>query len=214
MFVLRLLVIALLVGPSMAAAQITGCWYLGEYSTVTMSYTGGESMTLLVLPDGSGDPFSMARLPGGTVADATLTLTLHDCFDVPIAGVPSEDLWLTTVDGGLANCATYTATIADNNTDADGVTTWSVPPHAGGHSEAGIVFMVSGSDLFYSQTPMNLNFVSPDLNGDLMVNLSDIVAFVSDLEAGAASRSDFNHDGAVNLSDVIIMVGGLGADCP
>ena len=57
-------------------------------------------------------------------------------------------------------------------------------------------------------------FNSPDINGDLAVNLSDVVLFSQDRYGDYNYRSDFNFDGVVNLSDQIILVGALGVGCP
>lgn len=59
-----------------------------------------------------------------------------------------------------------------------------------------------------------LYFNSPDINGDLHINLSDVSLFAADIYRSYDYRSDFNWDGAVNLSDIVFMATGLGASCP
>ncbi len=206
-----LLVLTLVLLPQVTIAQTTGCWDLGEYSEVVMVYPGAETVSLYVLPDGLGNPFSAAQLPYGAVVDATLTLTLRDCWDVPVADFPFEDLWLESEDGGLVACAG--GTVADAGTDANGVTTWSAPLRAGGFSEAGCVVMINGMVLLYGP-PLDLRFNSPDLNSDLLVNLSDVAIFVGDFWGPYHYRSDFSCDGVLNLSDVPLMIRGVGAACP
>jgi hypothetical protein len=52
-------------------------------------------------------------------------------------------------------------------------------------------------------TPLAVSCISPDLNGDLIVNLLDIAAFAADFFSGVyAYRSDFNNDGVLNLADI------------
>lgn len=54
---------------------------------------------------------------------------------------------------------------------------------------------------------------SPDINGDLVVNLQDIQLFVADYHGAYSFRSDFNFDGEVDLSDLAVLTGGVGATC-
>jgi hypothetical protein len=63
--------------------------------------------------------------------------------------------------------------------------------------------------------PLNVSFNSPDINGDLVVNLSDIAFFASDFfSPGYNYRSDFNYDQVINLQDVAMLAGAVGAFCP
>jgi hypothetical protein len=55
---------------------------------------------------------------------------------------------------------------------------------------------------------------SPDINGDLTVNIQDASQFNSDIFGTYSYRSDFNYDGVVNLSDAGIMQAAIGASCP
>jgi len=59
-----------------------------------------------------------------------------------------------------------------------------------------------------------LYFNSPDISGDLRIDLSDVGLFAGDFHGSYAYRSDFNWDGAVNLSDIGFMAGGMGESCP
>lgn len=165
--------------------------------------------TVYVLPNGAGPGFDSASAAGGGSVDATITLTLLDDQSDPIFGFPFEDLWLETSGGGLVSCPG--GVTADGSTDIDGVTTWSNPPAAGGVSvgETTKVY-VAGSAL--TGAGLDLVFKSADMNGDLVVNLSDIVVFTPMLtsynEAG-----DYNNDGDVDLSDIVRFTPGIGASC-
>ncbi len=72
---------------------------------------------------------------------------------------------------------------------------------------------ISGGDspsLFY----FPLLFNSPDLNADLVVNLTDVVEFAEDFfDADYEFRSDLYFDWAVNLSDLSEMAGAIGTAC-
>ncbi len=205
-FQLTLMVVLVLV-PAAAMAGIGPC----DYSTAEMAYVGSETVVMMVLPDGSGTPFSAARIMGSEI-DATITLHLLDCAGVPVPNYPAEDMWLESTDGGLSICAGGAS--ADASTDANGDAFWVQPLHGGGSSQALTLVMVNGMALTTSAgLPMSFN--SPDLNGDRVVNLTDVPMFAGDFYGSVYMfRSDFYFDGWVNLSDVVQMAQGLGASCP
>ncbi len=147
-----------------------------DESWAEFAFTGQEPVSLLVIPDGSGDEFTNASIVGARV-DATILLHVRDCSQVPIVNFPREDLWLESADNGLAMC--YGGTIADANTDVDGDTTWTQPLFAGGYSEARCLVMVNGSPLWFT-AGFNLHFNSPDIDGNRVVNLMDIPIFAQD----------------------------------
>lgn len=180
----------------------------GEYH---LAYQGPETLTLQVVPDGSGGTLDQAFLPWGALADATLTVTLWDYDNNPIANFPREDIWLVSSDGGLVSCPG--GTVADADTDAAGTTRWLAPPRAGGHSQALTVVLVNGGPIELT-SGVALSYNSPDINGDLAVNLTDVQLFTADFFLGYDFRSDFHRDGTVNLSDLSVMARALGAACP
>jgi hypothetical protein len=55
---------------------------------------------------------------------------------------------------------------------------------------------------------------SPDLNGDLAVNLTDVSHFVGSFFGTYDYASDFQWDGVINLSDIVLLAQGLGSECP
>jgi hypothetical protein len=74
--------------------------------------------------------------------------------------------------GGLAAC--NGGTTADQSTDENGQTFWLQPLRAGGCSVGEMTMvLVAGTPLVGPGLPVV--FRGPDLNGDLAVNLSDIV---------------------------------------
>lgn len=165
--------------------------------------------SIFVVPDGSGVPLTAASGAGGVEVDATITLTLVSAMGELIFAYPAEDLWLETADGGLVAC--LDGATADAPTDEYGQTVWQEPLHAGGWSDAeNLLAMVAGVPI-YPELPLRVN--SPDVNGDLEVNLSDIVSLAQAL-GGYAYEVDFNYDGAINLSDITRFVPAVGAVCP
>ena len=200
-----------LLAPAVAGAQIvTECWDF-PYASIDLAVPSGQNAALLVVPDGSGPSFTQARGPAGEIIDATITFHLIDCENVPVASFPFEDMWLQAVDFGLVIC--NGGSVADVNTDASGSTRWTNPLRAGGTSAAGTEIIINGSPLPGLPT-MPIHFNSPDLNGDRLVNLTDVPLFSADFYGPYAFRSDFLRDGAVNLSDVVLMAASLGASCP
>lgn len=172
-------------------------------------------VSLVVLPDGTGTRFDQAQTLGGGTTDATLYLELLDS-ETPVVNFPAEDLWLEARLGGLVVCTG--GTVADRDTDANGITLWAAALQAGGTADPSIgdglaVFLMgdpySGPDLD------RFTLVSPDLNGDRWVNVADIPYFASDFSSGLAPRrSDFLWDGVMNLSDVGRFAAAMGSICP
>jgi len=160
--------------------------------------------TILVVPDGTGE--SLAEV------GSTITVSLIDCGNVPIPNFPWQDIWVDDYSGSdLALC--QGGSYADHNTDSQGMTTISGRIAGGGFSEGPLGVYVAGSLIYTSQ--LDIRVVSPDINGDLQVNLADVSDFAVDFASPAgAPRSDMNHDGAVNLADVGVFAAHLGASCP
>ena len=60
-----------------------------------------------------------------------------------------------------------------------------------------------------------MSYNSPDINGDLIVNLTDISLFAVDFFGAVYMyRSDFNYDGAINLTDLAMLAPTIGVPCP
>ena len=163
-------------------------------------------------PNANGSDFTQAFGAGGFV-DATITLTLIDTDGLAIFLYPFEDLWLETSAGGLKFCSG--GTVADQSTDELGQTTWTNALAAGGYSPGETTnIMVAGAPL---TTTLDIIYNSADINGDLVVNLPDIVAFTQllggDYSTHPLYAGDFNNDGQINLPDIVRMTGGIGTAC-
>lgn len=203
-----LAVCALIIGS--AALAVAGVPDL-QQSTAVRAYAGIETVSVYSLPNGGGRAFTAAFLPGGSAADATVTLTLRDGLGVPIVGFPFQDMWLESADNGMIPCGGNAT--ANQNTDEFGVTFWTNPLFAGGQSSALCLVMVNG-DALTSNSGLQISFNSADINGDGIVNLSDGGFFTQNLFGAYSYRSDFNYDSSVNVSDAGFMASGLGAVCP
>ena len=210
MRMLTLASILLLAGAGAVLAQTDGIPDLSP-SYAYLAYTGPDSPTVLVIPDGTGARLDQAALADGTVVDATITLVLLDTQEFPIANFPWEDIWLQAADGGMVFCPG--GTTPDANTDILGETRWTLPLRAGGWSLALTQVLVNGEALT-SAPGLALNVNSPDLNGDLAVDLGDIAIFAGDYFGAYAFRADLHRDGVLNLSDVGALAVGFGSRCP
>jgi len=172
------------------------------------------SVSVYTLPDGSGHPISDCYLFGGERTDATISLVLRDQDENPVPDYPAEDIWLQTMQDGLVLCPE--GSIADGPTDANGMTTFSSAVRGGGASdpEAGEITVVVVGGCASYRPGRTILFNSPDLNGDLVVNLADVVTFAVHFFGDYTYAADFFWDGEVNLSDLTHMVGTLSATCP
>jgi len=172
-----------------------------------------EPASIYSLPDHGGDSLDNAYAYGAQRVDATITVVMLDMFDNPIYLYPSEDIWLVGVGGEFVFCPG--GTVADHATDENGMTTISGPFAAGGSVhplENGMVVLLSGQAL--EQPPFALGSNSPDINGDLVVNLSDVVLFAQNFGAVYQYRYDYNWDGVVNLTDAVFLAQGIASACP
>ena len=115
------------------------------------------------------------------VVDATITVTLLDGGGFPVVNFAFEDLWLESSDGGMVFC--IGGTTADANTDGAGMTAWTLPLAAGGASQSVTLVTVNGAALT-SNAGLALSYNSADLNGDQIVNLTDVPEFAGDFFGG------------------------------
>lgn len=165
---------------------------------------------LYCVPNGSGSPFTEAGSLDGPV-DATITLYLRSNTGNPIPFYPREDIWLADP-WGESYC--LGGTIADFDTDIHGETTWVNPLARGSWDDwFGFVVVISGEPL--TNGDLGIVYNSPDINGDLVVNLIDVAIFSQDYFGGGFwFRSDFEYDGVVNLADIAKLSQAMGASCP
>jgi hypothetical protein len=185
---------------------------LGNSEATMPNYTGVDALSLFNLPNGGGSAFAEAQLPDGSVADATIVVTIRDGNNDIIAGFPAEDLWLASGDGGMVPC--IGGTTADGDTDENGVTDWVNALNAGGNSLDNCYVMVSGDALTSVGSEMALHFNSADINGDGVVNITDVGAFSTIFYGAYDFAGDFFADGVLNVQDVGRLAVGVGAACP
>lgn len=183
-----------------------------QNSTAWTAAPAGSQPVLCNAPDGIGSPFSMARTLNGIV-DATITIELRDGANAPVAYFSAFDLWLEMDDPAGTFMACASGTSADRNTDLSGRSAWAAPLWAGGWSTGRTRVMVNGTALT-SNAGLEIRHNSPDLNGDRVVDLSDVAAFAADYFGADAFRSDLWYDGVVDLADIPLLVRAFGVRCP
>jgi hypothetical protein len=200
----------------MASLAVAGIPDLSRSTASTAA--GAVTVSVETLPSGDGRPLNAARTSNGTpgntaVINATITLTVLDANGDPIYLYPSEDLWLQTTAGGLKVCPG--GSVADFSTDIHGQTTFSRAVYGGGHSEGEqTVVVINGSALVGSN--MNILWNSPDISGDLKVDITDTVVYAGDAlhPTPYHYRSDMLFDSQINISDTVLYAQGIGKVCP
>jgi hypothetical protein len=209
---LALALLILLGLTAMANAQVP------DPDLCSATSANSEPVSILVRPDDGGWSFTEAMLFGGARTDATITLTLLDGAGDPVVNFPAEGSWLET--GCLEFDCLFVCgagSISDGSTNMLGQTTFSNPLRAGG-TGANSTIMIDTVPL--PESPLEFpggdqfHFNSPDISGDLVVNLSDVALFAADFYGAYNYRSDFYWDGVVNLQDLALLAQGIGASCP
>jgi hypothetical protein len=213
--IMGLLVCALVCMASFAWAGIPSV----DLSTA-VGAQGAIPVSAYHLPNGSGDRFDLVRVfGGGDLVDGTVTLTLLDGAGTPIHLYPGEDLWVDSANGGIVYCPG--GTVADGATDVNGQTTWATAILAGLCEEyipgvtGGLDVIINGTRL--NQPPLPYGFNSSDLNGDLTVNITDVVIFAAIYDAYPGTYDycgDFYWDGIINISDIVLLAAGFNTACP
>jgi hypothetical protein len=182
--------------------------------TLSSASVPANAVALYSIPDGSGQSFSGAMDATGATVNGTITVTLLNPIGNPIANFPLEDVWLESLDGNLGICVTAHP---DAITDGAGQAFFTSFLNAGGNSfvatGGGLRVMVLGSSLVGSDLAYNM--LTPDLDNNGAVDLSDTVMFVPLYTGGGYDMSvDFFWDGNINLSDLVLYASGLNLICP
>ncbi len=180
-----------------------------DMSNCTISTRATEDVSVLICPACDGNPFSAARTLTG-IMDATIEVYIIDSQGQPIVHFPREGIWLD--DPNLCFCPGVHP--ADHATDSNGYTQFALPVCGGGCSEN----LTLGG--FLEGTPFNQNPLphirvnSPDLNCDLIVNLTDLQLFTAAYFGEYSYCVDFFWDGVMNLKDIPEFARHYGCSCP
>ena len=157
---------------------------------------------LMVCPAGDGPTLSDI---GATIRVTLLWCTLAE----PLVNLPPQDVWIqssTHPDSRL--CGGSASSNADGLTDMNGQTTISGSIAAGGYFGDGVYVVASASFIQLGDAcdnPLPLVLVSPDINGDLVVDVVDFSTFAAAYVNGGGNvdpRMDFDGDGTIDLVDL------------
>ena len=181
-------------------------------------------VSVMVLPNGTGPQLTNCYYFGGLPANGVITVQLLDAAFDPVPNWPNRSIRINHTPNIAPNWCPdswypppmHAPNCADQVTDAGGFTRFSLAYHGGWWQDRGSQVWVLEATGVWMPIPNDLKmfFNSPDLNGDLAVNLLDVTIFSADLFGPYAYRSDFNWDGDINLLDVIIFSASLGITCP
>jgi hypothetical protein len=176
----------------------------------TQSTASSASGCLQVVPNGTGDALSSKGL--------TVTVTVLDGNGDPIAGYPFQDVGLADNAGGADVSLCTSGWLSSANTNAAGVTTITGAGFAGGSTQGGMRATVGGVRIT-NGAALDIDVVSPDMDGNLIVNLLDLSAPATGFAARFLNgvydfASDFTCDGVENLLDVVKYSFANGAICP
>lgn len=185
-----------------------GADHVGDPCMATVTTAGG---TLLVCPAGDG--------PTLASIGATIGVRLVDNAGTPIPGVPAADFWISPPgDFRLAPlCGGWQSCPADHATDANGETTISGSVAAGALVGDDLFVTVQGLQLRAAPscyTPLPLVLVSPDIDRDLTVDVSDLARFGTMYPPNAYdARADMNGDSVIDVTDFSRFAGHMGHAC-
>ncbi len=163
--------------------------------------------------------FTIAPGGGETLIEGSNDYTIHinvrDINNDPVITLAATDLWLD-LPGGLAACAGNFSQ-ADAGTDGNGDAQFTGTIYGGTAGDAADGVDCNDNDLYVyalcivlnGNAPVCVAFDSPDLNGDLTVNVVDFGKFAADYNcAGSCDPChDYNEDGATTVVDFGIFAG-------
>jgi hypothetical protein len=201
MFKGKVLLFSLLLvfATSLYAGDVDECWS-----------EAGTSCALRVSVCPLGD-FELIR--GGCGGDADyIWVTVKDDLNVGIEGVPWTDYWMNACDAAQELCLMASPFAADSLTNANGETTFSGRIAAGGCILTGGMYVACQGKTFLDVATctvpicIDIVIVSPDINVDCCVNLSDLTFFGQSYnkalgDDGYNPCCDYNDDDLCNLSD-------------
>ncbi|MEN8008310.1 MAG: hypothetical protein ABFS42_14940 [Candidatus Krumholzibacteriota bacterium] len=193
-------------------------------SQAVLMPVGSPPVSMFLVPNGTGTQLAGCYAFGGVITNVYILVTLNDVTGLPVPMVPATDVRIEELQSPLAWCANswypppaHAPNLADGPSNAAGQTRFSLAYHGGGWVQGPTliwVLEVTGAWMPIP-TPVTVSYNSPDINGDLAVNLTDVGLFAMDFFSAVYNyRSDFNFDGAINLTDLSMLAPNIGVTCP
>jgi len=183
-------------------------------STAVM-INSGELVGMCNLPFGGGTPLSDCYTYGGDPYDATIEVTLLNSMGAPVVGYPADAINVISTRGGLVPCGS--GVTADIDTDINGKTTISLSIMGGGHTFSGYheeTLVTVADQPITGSTSLWIFHNSPDINGDLIVDLVDVPLLAYYYYAGYYHEAiDFNWTLNIEIADVAYFANNLCDGC-
>lgn len=214
-------IVVTLAAAVMGANAFAGCPPDIAYSTAYLIGSAPE-VSVFTVPDGTGRPLTNCFEWGGGPANVQIEVYLGDALG-PCVGYPNRRVQINKgsptqvwCSGSLYPPASHKPNCADSATSGAGFTYFSNSYHGGGHTWMTRVYVFNGIGWNYLPTVLdNVHFNSADMNGDLVVDLTDVSLFVPCwYTVPIPYECDFCWDGVGDLSDVVLMAMAYGRSCP
>jgi hypothetical protein len=198
-----------MVALAMAPAQAT------EFNLLQIEPSPVGARSMVLWPPSCPDPGSLALLfgPQGPISMpfvVRLGESDHWCDTFfPGPDITTEYLtgWSSQATVAFAEPAGHLA----GPSNEEGYAGVLLPLRGGGYAHGPDAFRLSGPGIYCTYNlDSQLAVNSPDLNGDLVVNLSDVPLFAVDYFVEYNYRSDFFWDGQINLSDLGYLARAMG----
>lgn len=190
------------------------CWNLPDYAISLAEPSDPTPVSIWILPDGAGLPLDQAQGQGGVTVPMSIQVLLLDTMGSPLTTVEPDEVWLEDLQGEVSLC--LPGWHPDVWNQAAGEFFFTGSPAGGGsraHDDNNNPFLVMVCNVPLFSPVYNLAVNSPDINGDLVVDLLDLSLFGQDFHGVYAYRSDFVWDGQVNLLDLAVLGSALGLEC-
>lgn len=147
----------------------------------------------------------------GSPNTAFIQIQLIDFNGLPVPGIPPTDIWFQPAIAAEVLSLKPGTWYTDFPTDLTGSTTTTIQLSAGGCVLSGLQCVVLDPTIgpvILQNPPVvpypTVMFNSPDINGDLVVNLSDLAIFGAAYGGPGTYNQccDYNDDGMINLTDL------------
>lgn len=217
------MVLVIVVVVFASGAAFAQMFPVAQKCSVNLNTSGTLPLSMYLLPNGSGTPFSACYDANGTVVVATIVVTLVDANGNRAINVPASSVRIEQSGSPLSWCSdtfypppAHAPNMADGPSNLSGQSIFTLAYHGGGFLPGPLQVWVKEVNGNWSLVPSTLpvTFNSADITGDLAVNLGDVGIFAADYFGAYHYRSDFNNDSSVNLTDVQLLSNAIGITCP
>jgi hypothetical protein len=192
---------------SLVLISAAGWAQIVDFCQSTIEYSGSMEPLpncYLACPQGDTDSFEDQGF-------IIFNITIRDMAGNPIPGIAASDFWVFDCDSqnDIVLCGGQNSCDADGPTDANGTTHMRQSVLSAGGQADGLSVICMGVIIMDPNINCTLPYCfpvlvrSPDINGDLIVNLTDLGLFATGFPPNPYwESSDFNCDGQVGIVDL------------